>query len=81
MHAFFHRKPTWARISQLMQVDPLKWKAGEPLGPKSGDAAAEPSASFKRSPALSCNSGCRREGDLEIKLQPMEIRTFLLTVA
>ena len=62
-------------------MNPLKFKAGEPLGPKSPSLPAESLAEYKRSSPLSCSEGCTANGDLEVKLQPMEIRTFLLTLA
>lgn len=66
-----------------MQVKPLKFKAGDALGPDEqatqAATAAERASTFRRSTPLSCQGGCT-EG-LQVTLQPMEIRTFFLQLS
>lgn len=55
-----------------LQVDRLQWQVGKSL---SNDTSQEP-INYKTRTGFSCESNCQKA--LDIELQPMEIRTFLL---
>lgn len=61
----------------LPQVKQLRWRAGASMTMGQDDA---PSARFVRGAGLACRRGCAAEA-LVVRLQPMEIRTFRLTIA
>ena len=61
----------------LPQVKQLRWRAGASMTMGQDDV---PPARFVRGAGLACRRGCAAEA-LIVRLQPMEIRTFRLTVA
>ncbi|BDA45668.1 Lysosomal alpha-mannosidase [Coccomyxa sp. Obi] len=67
---------TLAAGKPLSQVDRLQWQVGESL---SNDTSTAPVTNFVKRTGLSCQTGC--QDALQIELQPMEIRTFLLVPA
>ncbi|KAK9903926.1 hypothetical protein WJX75_000663 [Coccomyxa subellipsoidea] len=64
---------TLAAGKPISKINRLQWKVGRSL---SSDSSGVPAVNYARRTGLSCQNGCKDA--LNIELQPMEIRTFLL---
>lgn len=73
-----------------VQVKRLSWQAGQDISKRGksesserqyDDSAATVTHPYKRAQPLSCDNGCLGDDDLVVELQPMDIRTFQLSLA